>query len=133
MRECGGADFDMAQSPAGMARLGVSRRTGDVMPSAAPMPRALSGFISTSAALAAFVTAFQASARAHVLDMLVYGPVCGNPLQATTTFMLLDHCAACWVSGLSAGLFAFGATALMMRRRLPSALSLRRNALRRNP
>jgi hypothetical protein len=84
--------------------------------------RATGSLISISVAVAAAIGAFQASARAHLLETLLEGARCGNPLQQSAP-TLMGHCAACWGAGALAGVLALSAMAMVLQtvglRRIP--------------
>jgi hypothetical protein len=65
----------------------------------------------------AAVTAFQVSARAHVVDLLLAGGLCGNPAARSGANLFLGHCATCWSAATFAGVATFLAMASILHLR----------------
>lgn len=65
---------------------------------------------------AAAILAFQTSARAHALDLLLAGAVCGNPANRPEVFTLFGHCMTCWSTGAAAGVATSALMAAMLLR-----------------
>lgn len=86
--------------------------------------RAIDGVLLAFAPMAAGLTAFSIAARAHVVDTLLAGAVCGNPGQGAE-WVFFGHCAPCWEAGAAAFAFTLAAglvlRSLLTRTPVPAA------------